>query len=199
MNKIFSSTLPTLAAIGLLTAAGPAAADRPDWANKLDATIVGTAVGLSGGLTDYDDNPNDFDILVKAVVATGYIGNPLGTDDYTVFAPIDQAFIDVAEALGGPLSDDNMNGSIEDEAVGVLVAELTVPGIREVLDYHLTEGVRNSRSVTRASQVEMLDGNTITVQDGSVDAIGSSAGFVQTDLRLADGMIHVINAVLLPF
>lgn len=199
MNQLFTKTIASVAALGLLAAAGPAAADRPNWADKIDATITEVAVVVSGGLGAYDDNGGDFDILVTAVVATGYIGDPLGADDYTVFAPVDQAFIDVAEVLGGPLSDENMNGSIEDEAVGVLVDALGVPGIRAVLDYHLTEGVRNSRSVTRAQQVEMLDGNTITAQGGFVDAIGSDAGFLAVDIRLNDGMLHIINAVLLPF
>ena len=62
----------------------------------------------------------------------------------------------------------------------------------------MTEGVRNSRSVTRAQQVTMLDGNTITATGGFVDAFGSDAEFVATDIRLLDGMIHVIDFVLLP-
>jgi len=45
----------------------------------------------------------------------------------------------------------------------------------------------------------MLDGNTISAGGGFVDAIGSDAGFVATDIRLLDGMIHVIDSVLLPF
>lgn len=200
MSNIFRKSLAALAAVGLLTAAGPAAADRPNWAVKNDATIVEAAVGISGGVFAFDDNPNDFDILVTAVVATGYIGDPLGTDDFTVFAPIDGAFIELVESvLGGPLTDDNMNGSVEDEAVGVLVVLLGGDGIRAVLDYHVTDGVRNSRSVTRAQQVTMLDGNTIFAGGGFVEAIGSDANFLATDIRLLDGMIHVIDTVLLPF
>ena len=200
MNKVIAKPLAILAGIGLLTAASPAAAERPPWADKLDATIVEAAVGISGGLGAYDNDPGDFDILVTAVVATGYIGDPLGTDDYTVFAPVDGAFVGLVEfLLGGPLTDDSGNGSVEDEAVGVLVGALGVDGIRAVLDYHVTDGVRNSRSVTRAKQVTMLDGNTITARGGFVDAIGSDAEFLATDIRLEDGMIHVIGSVLLPF
>ena len=201
MSNVFAKTLATLAAVGALTAAGPAAAERPDWANKIDATIVEAAVAASGIPFQYDDNGNDFDILVTAVIATGYFIDPLnGEDDYTVFAPVDSAFVGLVEALiGGPLTDDNMNGSVEDEAVDVLVFALGVGGIRDVLDYHVTEGVRNSRSVTRASQVTMLDGNDIVATGGFVEAIGSDADFIQTDIRLNDGMIHIVNAVLLPF
>jgi uncharacterized surface protein with fasciclin (FAS1) repeats len=204
MSKTFTKTLAILATTGLLTVSGPAAAERPDWANKIDATIVGAAVGLSGGAYAYDDNDEDFDILVAAVLATGYAVDPLnGEDDYTVFAPEDGAFIELVEGvleslMLPPLSDDDMNGSIEDEAVDVLAGLLGIDGIRAVLDYHVTEGVRNSRSVTRARQVTMLDGNTITATGGFVDAFGSDADFVATDIRLLDGMIHVIDFVLLP-
>ena len=171
-------------------------AGPPKWAQKNDLTIVDAAVGLSGGLGDFDDNPNDFDILVAAVVATGYAGDPLnGEDDFTVFAPIDNAFI----TLAGNPPDMNDNGSNEDEVVGALVGLLGLDGIRNVLDYHVTEGVRNSRSVTRARQITMLDGNTINATGGFVEAIGSDAEFVMTDVRLTDGMIHVIETVLLPF
>ena len=201
MRKIFDKPLAIIAAVGLAVAAAPASATPPDWAEKNDLTIVEAAVTVSGGLFDFDSNPDDFDILVTAVVATGYNIDPLnGEDDYTVFAPVDSAFVGLVEfLLDAPLTDDNMNGSVEDEAVGVLVAALGPEGIRAVLDYHVTEGVRNSRSVTRAKQVTMLDGNTITARGGFVDAIGSDADFLDVDNRFLDGMIHVIDAVLLPF
>ena len=136
MSNVFAKTLATLAAVGALTAAGPAAAERPDWANKIDATIVEAAVAASGIPFQYDDNGNDFDILVTAVIATGYFIDPLnGEDDYTVFAPVDSAFVGLVEALiGGPLTDDNMNGSVEDEAVDVLVFALGVGQATDLRD-----------------------------------------------------------------
>ena len=201
MRKLFEKPLAIIAAVGLAIAAAPASATPPDWAEKNDLTIVEAAVTASGGLFDYDDDGTDFDILVTAVVATGYFLDPLnGEDDYTVFAPEDSAFVGLVEfLLGAPLTDDNMNGSVEDEAVDVLVAALGPDGIRDVLDYHVTEGVRNSKSVTGAKKVKMLDGNTISAREGFVDAIGSDANFLSVDNRFLDGIIHVVDAVLLPF
>lgn len=196
MSKYFVKPFAIVASLSLAVAAAPALAGPPDWAQKIPATIVEVAIGVSGVPGEFDDNGNDFDILVAAVVATGYASDPLnGYDDYTVFAPIDSAFV----ALAGNPDDDNMNGSNEDETVAILVGLLGVEGIRDVLDYHVTEGVRNSRSVTRAQEVTMLDGNTISAQGGYVEAVGSDAGFVVTDLRVEDGMIHIIDTVLLPF
>lgn len=185
-------TLATATAL-LAALAVPAAAAPPDWAKKSDASIVETAIALSGGETagTFDDNAGDFDILINALIATGAIGLFDGTD-WTVFAPTDQAFLDLASVLAG--------STITDEAAafGVIVDAVGVDGVAGVLAYHLTDGVRNSRSVTGAKQITMADGNTITARGGSITANGSTAGFVATDVRVADGMIHVIDAVLLP-
>ena len=179
--------------------AGPAAAEKPGWAGPDNGmTIVGTAVTLSGGLDDegnavLDDNPDDFDILVTAVLATPAIGILDGSSDYTVFAPTDRAFIDIADAL----SDDDI--TTESAAVGVLIDVLGVDGIFSVLAYHVTDGWRPSPSVLNAKKITMLDGNTITAREGFVDGIGSDANFLQTDVKTTDGGIHVIDTVLLPF
>ena len=181
------------ASLAIGATALPASAAKPDWASKSDATIVGTAVALSGSTPgEFDDNGSDFDILVAAVLATDYqISTLNGTDDYTVFAPTDSAFVALAEALGGG------SGLSEEEAFAA-IADLSLPTVEAVLDYHVTEGVRNSKSVTSAKQVTMLDGNPISARGGFVDAISSDAGFVATDVRVADGMIHVVDTVLLP-
>lgn len=188
--------LLTLAlAMALFTAvAAPAMAARPDFSQKSDLTIVETAVALSGGETAgvFDDNAGDFDILIRALIATDAIALFDGTD-YTVFAPTDQAFMDLASFLAGSEITD------EEDAFGTIVSAVGVDGVLGVLSYHLTDGVRNSVSLTKAAKVTMLDGNTITARSGSVEAVGSTAGFVLVDVRVADGMIHIIDSVLLPF
>ena len=195
MNRIFTKPQALIAGLILGIAAMPAVADKPDWAEKSDLTIVESAVTLSGGVLAFDDNQDDFDILVAAVLATGANEDPLnGEYDYTVFAPTDAAFL----AAAGLFDPENPTATTaEDEilAVGILANAVDLGA---VLAYHITEGVRNSRSVTRAKKITMLDGNTITARGGFVEAAGSDADFVATDLRVADGMIHVIDTVLLP-
>ena len=173
------------AAVLALTLCAPASAERPKWAQKSDSTIVDFAVTASGGLNDFDDNGEDFDILVAALIATGVIGIFDGTD-YTVFAPTDQAFYDVT-------------GTNNDaDAFNAVLSLLGADGVAAVLAYHVTDGVRNSRSVTRAKKITMLDGNTIRFDDGLIEANNSAAGLVDIDNRLADGMAHIIDTVLLP-
>jgi uncharacterized surface protein with fasciclin (FAS1) repeats len=166
-------------------AAAPAFAEKPKFAQKGDATIVEFAIAASGDPFDFDSNGEDFDILVAALIATGTVGIFDGTD-YTVFAPNDQAFYDLT------------NTDNDTDAFNAVVGMLGVDGVAAVLAYHVTDGVRNSRTVTRATQVEMLDGNTISYENGLIVANNSAAAPVDLDNRLADGMVHVIDTVLLP-
>jgi len=172
----------------------PASAARPDFAKRSEATVVETAIALSGGANagTFDTNPGDFDILINALIATGAIDLFDGSQNWTVFAPTDQAFLDLASAFAGEAVTD------EAEAFGVIVDTVGAGGVTAVLQYHLTDGVRNSQTVLNAKQITMADGNTITARGGFVDANRSDADFVQIDVRAADGMIHVIDTVLLP-
>jgi uncharacterized surface protein with fasciclin (FAS1) repeats len=172
-------------ALALTTLSAPAFAEKPKWAKKSDSTIVEFAVGASGTPNDLDDNGEDFDILVAALLATGVVGIFDGTD-YTVFAPNDQAFYDLTDT-------DN-----DSDAFNAVVSLLGVDGVAGVLAYHVTDGVRNSRSVVGAKQISMLDGNTISYDSGLIIANQSAAGLANTDNRLSDGMVHVIDAVLIP-
>lgn len=183
-SPVITAAVATLA---LASLGSPAFAEKPKWAMKSDSTIVDFAIGASGTPYDFDANGEDFDILVAALLATGVVGIFDGTD-YTVFAPNDQAFYD-------------LTGTDNDaDAFNAVVGLLGVGGVADVLAYHVTDGVRNSRSVVSASRITMLDGNTISYNGGMnlIIANGSAAGLLSIDNRLADGMVHVIDTVLLP-
>lgn len=177
-------TAVATAALALGLTAGPAVAAKPGWAGPgLDTTIVETAVALSGTPFEFDEDGADFDILVAAVIATGADGILDGSTDYTVFAPTDQAFLDLGFAT-------------EADAVAALAADLDA--LTAVLLYHVTPDWRPSPSVVNAKTITMADGNTISAKGGTIVANSSTAGFVATDVKTADGGIHVIDAVLLP-
>jgi len=172
----------------------PFAPGKPGFAGPPGgATIVETAIALSGTPNEFDENGDDFDILVAAVIATGINESVLnGEYDYTVFAPNDKAFLDTCSAITKTEVTD------EEACFTTLASALTVDGVAAVLAYHVAEGVRNSRSVSMARSVKMLDGNRISVNNGTIEAENSDAGFVATDILVADGMIHIIDFVLLP-
>lgn len=108
-----------------------------------------------------------------------------GTDQYTVFAPDNDAFF----ALYGNLG------------VGA-ITDLPAPLVLDVLLYHVTEGRRNAKSVVPPKNprtIETLLGETFTVDSqANITAIGSTAMITAADISASNGIIHVINGVLLP-
>ncbi len=109
----------------------------------------------------------------------------IGKDQHTVFAPTDEAFIALYTALGV--------GNISD-----LPAEVVL----DVLLYHVTEGRRASNSVVpkmKDRRINTLLGQSFTVQiDGSIKAVGNTATITTADISASNGIIHVINTVILP-
>ncbi|MBS3770773.1 MAG: fasciclin domain-containing protein [Bacteroidales bacterium] len=110
-----------------------------------------------------------------------------GTDQYTVFAPTDEAFMKLYDALGDDVDE------IRD-----LPAELVL----DVLLYHVTEGRRASNSVVppvRPREITTLLEEKFWVDSkGMITAIGSEAKIQTPDISASNGIIHVIDAVLLP-
>jgi uncharacterized surface protein with fasciclin (FAS1) repeats len=109
-----------------------------------------------------------------------------GTDQYTVFAPTNEAFDNLYTALGV--------GGITD-----LPAELVL----DVLLYHVTEGRRAANSVVppvRPRMITTLLGATFTVDRNGVitDLAGQEANIVAADISASNGIIHVIDTVILP-
>lgn len=108
-----------------------------------------------------------------------------GTDQYTVFAPTDEAFGNLYTALGI-------------DSVRDLPADLVL----NVLLYHVTEGRRAANSIVPPRNyrtVETLLGESFKVNSGGeITAIGNSANIVLPDISASNGIIHVIDAVILP-
>jgi len=108
-----------------------------------------------------------------------------GTDQYTVFAPTDAAFEDLYSALGI-------------DEITDLPAELVL----DVLLYHVTDGRRAANSVVPPKNyrtIETLLGETFKVDpDGRIMAVGSSAQITAANISASNGIIHVIDGVLLP-
>jgi uncharacterized surface protein with fasciclin (FAS1) repeats len=109
-----------------------------------------------------------------------------GKDQYTVFAPTNDAF----EALYGALGV---------EKISDLPAELVL----NVLLYHVTDGRRAANSVvpkngTRTIET-LLQGATFSVDTkGMIKAVGNEAAIVAANISASNGVIHVIDSVILP-
>jgi len=141
------------------------------------ADIVDTAVAAG-----------DFTTLVTAVKAAGLEATLRGAGPFTVFAPTDEAFA----ALPAGTIDNLLKDPTGD--------------LSSILTYHVVAGAVPAADVVRldGQKVTTVNGATFTVavaDDGSVtltDAAGNQVAVVATDVPATNGVIHVIDAVLLP-
>ena len=108
-----------------------------------------------------------------------------GTDQYTVFAPTNQAFMNLYDAL-----------SVEK------ISDLPADLVLNVLLYHVTEGRRAANSVVppvNPRTIETLLGSSFSVdKSGMITAVGNTATIVTPNISASNGIIHVIDAVILP-
>lgn len=144
-------------------------ADEP----ATDTTIVDIAAS----------NP-DFSTLVTAVQAAGLTETLAGPGPYTVFAPTNDAFAKLPA------------GTVE-----TLLEPANKDQLTSILTYHVVPAAVMAADVT-AGDVTTVNGATFSVStDGGVvisDGQGGTANVVQTDIVASNGVIHVIDAVLLP-
>lgn len=137
-----------------------------------EATDAGDIVAVASG------NP-DFSTLVAAIQAAGLVEVLQGEGPFTVFAPTNAAFDALPEGL--------LEKLLLPENVSVLTAILT---------YHVVSGKVMSADVT-AGDVPTVEGSTIALTtDAGVQVNG--ANVVAVDVEASNGVIHVIDAVIVP-
>jgi len=171
-----SSTSPvsptSAASVPGATNDGNPTAVKPDSATAAkpgDLTIV--------GIVTQDDG--EFDVLQAAVIRAGLVDALNGRTQYTVFAPTDLAFV--------------TSLAVADEAAAIAALNsMPIDRLTNILLFHVTEGRRISRSVLAAPSYHMLNGATLTRTQLA------AAGLAATDISASNGIVHVINAVLLP-
>ena len=126
----------------------------------------------------------DFSILVDAVVAANLQGTLSGSGPFTVFAPTNAAFAALLAELG----------VTKDE----LLAD--VPLLTRVLTYHVVSGRVLKADVPVGAAIPTVEGGTFTIDAGLAitDQRGRQSGIVATDVLAGNGVIHVVDRVLLP-
>ena len=124
----------------------------------------------------------NFTELVSALgAATGDLVNVLSGDGpFTVFAPLNSAF----------------------EAISSTVAGLSAEQLSKVLTYHVASGNVRSTDLSDGIQVTSVNGETFTINLGDnvtiTDAQGNTSTILLTDVQATNGVIHVIESVILP-
>jgi uncharacterized surface protein with fasciclin (FAS1) repeats len=129
-------------------------------------------------IVDIAVQAGSFKTLVQAVQAAGLVETLSGEGPFTVFAPTDEAFAQIpAETLQAVLADKE---------------KLTA-----ILTYHVVPGKLMAADVVRSTQLQTAQGQSITVStEGGVRV--DDANVVQTDIEADNGVIHVIDKVIMP-
>ena len=126
-------------------------------------------------------NSEDHNYLEAAVDAAGLSGALSGTDTLTLFAPTDAAFEALATALAVEVTD-----------------LLALPNLGEILQYHVVAGAALSTDLSDGQEVATLLGETVTVTITADGVFINDAQVVVADILTDNGVVHVIDAVLLP-
>ncbi len=139
----------------------------------LDTVLIPPA----GTIVDIAVGNEDLETLVAAVTAADLVDTLSGPGPFTVFAPTDAAF----EALP--------EGTLD-----ALLAD--IPALTDILLYHVASGGVTSPTVVGLDKVTTLNGDVTITVDGGVFV--NDAQVVTTDIIAENGVIHVIDAVLIP-
>ena len=168
MKSILSRAFAVMATVGVLAAAQPADASGPA---KPGRDIVETAVGAGS-----------FETLVAAVQAAGLVETLQGEGPFTVFAPTDEAFA----ALPAGTVEDLLKPENKDKLVAILT-------------YHVIAGEVPSSAVNNKQlDAKTVQGSTLAVNGLGAGVTVNGANVVRPDIITDNGVIHVIDAVLIP-
>lgn len=137
----------------------------------LPSSVVGHAI-----------NNSDFSILVEAVVKAGLVNALSSEGPFTVFAPTNQAFTNLFNTLG-------VSG----------IADLTAEQLTPILLYHVVSGNVVASQVTSGNAPTFKEGSSISIEaSGTGVTINGNSSVIATDVQGTNGVIHAIDAVLLP-
>jgi len=168
--------LLSLAAVAIVVAACSSAATSAPKATPTAAPSAAPA----GDIVQVATAAGSFKTLLKAATAAGLVDTLKGAGPFTVFAPTDAAFAALP--------------------AGTLDALLKDPAkLKDILLYHVVSGKVTADQVVKLTSAPTVQGKAIkiAVKDGTV-YLNDTVKVVTTDIPTSNGVIHVIDAVLLP-
>lgn len=184
-KRLFVSVLALTMLSGTVAACGDddeAASDSKETATTAEATEETKAA--TGDIVDTAIAAGDFTVLVEAVQAAGLVETLKGTGPFTVFAPTDEAFV---AALG---------------ALGVTKEELFADKekLATILTYHVVAGETMAADVVgmNGKDVATVAGPSVKITVEGETVMVNDAKVTKTDIMTSNGVIHVIDKVLLP-
>lgn len=137
---------------------------------KATKDIVDTAVAAGS-----------FTTLAAALQAAGLVDTLKGSGPFTVFAPTDAAFAKLPA------------GTVE-----TLLKPENKAKLQAVLTYHVVPGSVSSKQVVKLDSAKTVNGQSIAIRTANGSVMIDEAKVVQADIAASNGVIHVIDTVILP-
>jgi uncharacterized surface protein with fasciclin (FAS1) repeats len=120
-----------------------------------------------------------FKSLVAAVQAADLVKQLKGAGPYTVFAPTDDAFAKIPKA--------DLDALLKDKVK-----------LHKVLTHHVFAGNANSTDLAMLKDLSVADGGRLLIQGPAAKLKVGGANVIKADIAASNGLIHVVDAVLLP-
>ena len=147
-------------------------------------TLSVVAVGATQSSKDIVDTAaaaGSFKTLATALQAAGLVETLKGQGPFTVFAPTDDAF---AKLPAGTLND--------------LLKPENKAKLQRILTYHVVPGRVTAADVVKVRSAKAVSGDTIDIKTDGGAVMVDNARVTKTDINASNGVIHVIDAVILP-
>ena len=152
------------------------------------AVVITAALAGQAGASSATATPNivqiaaanpQFSTLVKLVKSAGLVKALSGKTKLTVFAPINAAFAKVPKSTLNKLAHNKK-------------------ALAAVLEYHVVKGALSARQVEKHKKLTTLEGSTVAVAVKKGSVYINNAKVIKANVTASNGVIHVINAVLIP-
>lgn len=176
-KKLISIVLAMMLTLGVAGAIGVLGITN----SYIDACTNVTDVNGEDGqsIVEVLEEDGRFTTLISAIEAAGLTETLSGEGPFTVFAPTDDAFNALPE------------GTLDE-----LLAD--IPALTDVLLYHVVEGEVMAADLVGMTEVVTLQGQSLTISVSNDDVMVNDAKVVEADIIASNGVIHVIDAVLIP-
>jgi uncharacterized surface protein with fasciclin (FAS1) repeats len=132
-------------------------------------------------IVDLAKNAGTFKTLMAALRSADLVDTLKGNGPFTVFAPSDDAF-----------------KKLPRETRDEIMKPVNKSRLQRILKHHVVEGRQMAKEVSGSSSVKMMDGKTLTVRKKGDQVRLGDATITQTDLEAENGVVHVIDRVLMP-
>ena len=144
-------------------------------------SLAGSVSAQGKDIVDTAVAAGQFKTLAAALQAAGLIETLKGKGPFTVFAPTDAAFAKLPK------------GTVEDLLKPENKAKLTA-----ILTYHVVPGKVMAADVVKVKDAKTVQGGSIKVNAGGGAVTVDGANVVKTDIGASNGVIHVVDTVLMP-